>query len=469
MKAFMDEDFLLQTETARDLFHNAAEDMPIVDFHNHLNPQEIWEDKCYSNLTEVWLSGDHYKWRAMRANGVPEALITGDGDPYEKFLAWADTIQNCIGNPLYHWTHLELQRYFGVNTPLSPATAKAIWDECNAKLQSPAYSVQNLLRMQKVEVLCTTDDPVDNLEWHQKLAAKKDEIGFSVCPSFRPGKVLDIEDAGFSAYMTRLAEVSGTDTASLSGLLEALQKRLDFFVENGCRGTDHSLEKDFFLPASAEQVEAIYKKSLRGETLSLEEGAMYRGFLLTKLGEMYAEHGLVMQFHIGAIRNNSSRIHAKLGVDVGCDSENDFSYAPQLSGLLDAMDRENHLPRTVLYYLNPKDASMLATMAGNYQGNEAHIRGKLQLGSAWWFCDHKNGMEYQMDTLADVGLISTFIGMLTDSRSFLSFPRHEYFRRILCNKIANWVENGEYPNDTAYLHQLVRNICHDNAMQFFGF
>lgn len=373
------------------------------------------------------------------------------------------------GTPLYHWTHLELQRYFGVKTPLSPATAKAIWDECNEKLQSPAYSVRNLLRMQKVEVLCTTDDPADDLKWHQKLAEKKDEIGFAVCPSFRPGKVLDIEDAGFAAYINTLSRVSGIDTASLSGLLSALENRLDFFVKNGCRGTDHSVEKDFYLPASQEQVSEIYTKALQGNALCAEEGAMYRGFLLTKLGELYAARGLVMQFHIGAIRNNSSRIHEKLGVDVGCDSENDFSYASQLSGLLNAMDRENHLPRTILYYLNPKDASMLATMAGNYQGNEEHIRGKLQLGSAWWFCDHKNGMEYQMDTLADVGLISSFVGMLTDSRSFLSFPRHEYFRRILCNKIASWVENGEYPNDREYLHQLARNICHDNAATFFGF
>ncbi len=469
MKAFMDQDFLLETQTAQALFHTAAKDLPIIDFHNHLNPKEIWEDRCYDDLTQVWLSGDHYKWRAMRANGICEDLITGDGDPYEKFLAWADTVQNCIGNPLYHWTHLELQRYFGIHTPLSPATAKEIWEKCNEKLRSPAYSVQNLLRMQHVEILCTTDDPADSLEWHQKLATRRDAIGFRVLPSFRPGNALDIEKSGFSGYVSLLKEITGIDTCCLSGLLGALEKRLDFFIQQGCRVTDHSLEKKFFLPASEEKIEEIYRRALRMEAITEDEGAMYRGYLLTKLGELYAKRGLVMQLHIGAIRNNSSRLYEKLGADIGCDSQNDFSYAPQLSCLFNAMDQHDLLPRTILYYLNPKDAAMLATMAGNYQGNAQQIRGKVQLGSAWWFCDHKNGMEQQMDTLADVGLLSTFVGMLTDSRSFLSFPRHEYFRRILCNKIGTWVENGEYPYDPAYLEKLVQDICHDNAKTFFQF
>lgn len=323
--------------------------------------------------------------------------------------------------------------------------------------------------MQNVEILCTTDDPADNLEWHQKLAKEKEQIGFLVLPSFRPGNALDIEKRGFSDYISLLKEITGIDTSSFSGLLNALEKRLDFFIKCGCCVTDHSLEKKFFLPASKEQIEQIYIRALNKKAITEDEGAMYRGYLLTRLGEFYAKRNLVMQLHIGAIRNNSSRMYEKLGVDIGCDSQNDFSYADQLSGLLNAMDQKNHLPRTILYYLNPKDAAMLSTMAGNYQGNEEQIRGKIQLGSAWWFCDHKNGMEQQMDTLSDTGLISTFVGMLTDSRSFLSFPRHEYFRRILCNKIGNWVENGEYPNDPAYLKQLVQNICHDNAKQFFQF
>ena len=469
MKKFMDENFLLSTETAQKLFHETAEKLPIIDFHNHLDPKAIYENRCYHDLTEVWLSGDHYKWRAMRANGVPEELITGDGDPYEKFLAWADTIQNSIGNPLYHWTHLELQRYFGITTPLSPSTAKEIWDEAKEKLQTPAYSVQNLLRMQNVSVLCTTDDPIDTLEWHKKLAESKDTVGFSVCPSFRPGKILDIESPDFSTYVSHLSKVSGIGTLSLTGLCLALENRLDYFVANGCRVTDHSLEKDFFKFASLEEIEYIYKKAISGAPISENEGAKFRGFILVKLGKMYADRGLVMQLHIGAIRNNSTRMFNKLGADTGFDSETDFNYAPQLSQLLDKMDMKDNLPKIILYYLNPKDASMLATMAGNYQSNSQGIRGKVQLGSAWWFCDNKNGMEYQMDTLADIGLISTFVGMLTDSRSFLSFPRHEYFRRILCNKIGSWVENGEYPDDEEYLSKLVAGICHDNAEKFFNF
>ena len=469
MKAFMDKDFLLDTDTARELFHETACQLPVIDFHNHLNPREIYENKCYQNLTEAWLQSDHYKWRAMRANGIPEELITGNADPYEKFLAWADTVQNCIGNPLYHWTHMELQRYFNITTPLSPDTAEEIWNQCNALLHTPQYSVQNLLGMQNAEILCTTDDPADDLNWHEKLAEHQKEIGFSVLPTFRPGKALEIESEHFQDYIHLLSEISGTDTSTFSGLLEALEKRLDYFISHGCRVTDHSLETDFYIPASEFQINTIYQKVLSGQAPTAEEAAMYKGYLLTKLGIFYSDRSLVMQLHIGAIRNNSSRIYHKSGPDMGCDSQNDFNYAAQLSGLLDAMDRVNRLPRTILYYLNPKDAAMLATMAGNYQGNDSRIRGKVQLGSAWWFCDHKNGMKYQMDTLADVGLLSAFVGMLTDSRSFLSFPRHEYFRRILCSKIGAWVENGEYPYDRTYLHQLVRNICHDNAAHYFGF
>lgn len=465
MKPFIHDDFILTTDTARRLFHESAEPMPIIDFHNHLNPQEIYEDRCYDNIAQVWLGGDHYKWRVMRANGIPEELITGDGDPHEKFLAYADTVQNCIGNPIYHWTHLELKRYFGIDETLSPATAEAIWEKCNETLKQPTHSVRNLLRMQKVEVLCTTDDPADTLEWHKKLA--QEDLGFVVLPTFRPGNALDIMKPGFPAYMDRLGKAAGMTIETFDDLLNAMNARLDFFVENGCRVTDHSLETDFFRPTTAEKVEEIFRKALAGTAPTEEEAAMYQGYLLTKLGEAYADRNLAMQLHIGAIRNNSTRLYKKLGVDIGCDSLADFNYAPQLSALLDAMDSTDHLPRTVLYYLNPKDAAMLAAMAGNYQSNSDKIRGKVQLGTAWWFCDHKHGMEYQMDSLADVGLISAFIGMLTDSRSFLSFPRHEYFRRILCNKIGTWVEDGEYPADMEYLGKLVKNICYQNAKDYF--
>ena len=465
MNTIIHDDFLLKTETAKELFHQSAKTAPIIDFHNHLNPQDIYEDRCYDNLSEVWLGGDHYKWRAMRANGVPEELITGDGDPYKKFLAWADTIQNCIGNPLYHWTHLELKRYFGIDDALTPETAPAIWEKCNVLLKTPEYSIRNLLKMQNVEVLCTTDDPIDDLKWHKKLAEEGFEI--QVLPTFRPGRALDIEKNDFANYIALLGERTDLEMHSLNDVLQALKKCLTYFIEAGCRVTDHSLESDFFLPASYEEADHIYQKRMRGETLSLEETTKYRGFILTELGREYSRNNLVMQFHIGAIRNNSLRMFQHLGADTGFDSLNDFNYAPQLSALLNAMDLTEELPKTVLYYLNPKDADMLATMAGNYQSNTQNIRGKVQLGSAWWFCDHKRGMERQMNALADTGLISTFIGMLTDSRSFLSFPRHEYFRRILCNLIGSWVEDGEYPADMPYLNTLIRNICYTNAKQYF--
>lgn len=465
MRTIIHDDFILKNETARALYHQSAESLPIIDFHNHLNPQEIYEDRCYDNLAEVWLGGDHYKWRAMRANGVPEELITGDGDPYEKFLAWADTVQNCIGNPLYHWTHLELKRYFGIDDVLTPETAPAIWEKCNALLKTPEYSIRNLLKMQNVEVLCTTDDPIDDLKWHKKLAEEGFEI--QVLPTFRPGCALDIEKDDFADYIAQLGERTDLEIHSLDDVLQALKKCLAYFIEAGCRVTDHSLESDFFLPASLEEADYIYQKRMSGETLSLEETAKYRGFVLTELGREYSRNNLVMQLHIGAIRNNSLRMFQHLGDDTGFDSLNDFNYAPQLSALLNAMDLTEELPKTVLYYLNSKDADMLAAMAGNYQSNTQNIRGKVQLGSAWWFCDHKRGMERQMNALADTGLISTFIGMLTDSRSFLSFPRHEYFRRILCNLIGSWVEDGEYPADMPYLNTLVQNICYTNAKQYF--
>lgn len=467
MKPFLDEDFLLETETGKRLYHEYAEYLPIIDFHNHLNPKEIYEDRCYDNLTQVWLGGDHYKWRIMRAMGISEELITGNGDEYQRFLAWAETIQNAIGNPLYHWTHLELLRYFGIHTPLTPDSAGKIWREANEKLRKPEYSVRGLLRMQKAEVLCTTDDPTDTLEYHKKL--KEEGFEIAVLPTFRPEKAIGIEKEGFADYMKKLGDSCGMELETATDILAALEKRLDYFVEAGCRVSDHSLENSFYLPASEEEVTGIYRKRLAGDVLSESECAKYHGFLLTGLGRAYAKRGLVMQLHIGALRNNSTRLFKGLGPDVGVDGMGDFCYAPQLSALLDAMDKTNELPKTVLYYLNPKDVEMLAAMAGCFQGNESGIKGKIQLGSAWWFGDHKPGMERQMEVLANIGMLSTFIGMLTDSRSFLSFPRHEYFRRILCNLIGKWVENGEYPADEKFLGTLVENICVKNAREYFGF
>lgn len=466
MQSFINDNFILPTATSRELYHAHASNMPIIDFHNHLNPQDIYEDRHYDNLSQLWLGGDHYKWRAMRANGIPEELVTGNSDPYEKFLAWADTVKNCIGNPLYHWTHLELKRYFDIDLTLSPDTAKEIWNACNALLKTPEYSVRGLLKMQNVEVLCTTDDPADDLKWHKKI--KEKGIGIKVLPSFRPGRALDISDKDFPSYISHLGIVSGVDMYDLKSVILALNIRLQYFIENGCRTTDHSLEGDFYQTADYGQANAVYQKRLNGSSLSRNEQAMYQGYLLTELGKMYAQQSLTMQLHIGAIRNNSSRLFQIIGADAGFDSLHDFHYAPQLAALLDSMDQTNELPRTILYYLNPKDAEMLATMAGNFQSNTEGIRGKIQLGSAWWFCDHKHGIEHQLQTLSDVGLLSSFIGMLTDSRSFLSFPRHEYFRRILCGKIGALIENGEYPNNMEYLGMLIENICYYNAKLYFN-
>ena len=471
MKSIITDTFLLQNDVAEELYHEHAAKVPIIDYHNHLNPQEIYEDRQYENMTAVWLGGDHYKWRAMRALGYPEELVTGKNSDqdYKRFLAYADTVQNALGNPLYHWTHLELKRYFDIDEAFSPESAEEIWKACNEKLGTPEFSTQNLLRMQNVQVLCTTDDPVDDLKWHKLIKENVNDI--SVRPSFRPGNVLDIEKAGFNDYIKKLSEVSGVEISDIETLLEALRIRLEYFIENGCRVTDHSLENDFYRTTSKEEVDKIFKNRLAEKDggITLDEAAAFRGYVITELGKMYADRGLAMQLHIGAIRNNSTRMFNMLGADTGLDSINDFNYAPQLSALLNSMDMTDQLPRTILYYLNPKDAAMLMTMAGNFQGNSSGIRGKVQLGSAWWFNDHKSGMEQQMQALSDNGLLSVFVGMLTDSRSFLSFPRHEYFRRILCNMVGRLVEEGQYPRDMEFLGKMIENHTYYNAREYFGF
>ena len=463
MKNFMDSDFLLQTDTAKMLYHDAAETMPIFDYHNHLNQKAILEDSQMDNLTQVWLGGDHYKWRSMRAMGVPEELITGNGSDYDKFLAWARTIENSIGNPLYHWTHLELQRYFGITAPLSEATAKQIWDSANEQMRSKEFSVRNLILRQNVKYMCTTDDPADDLEAHKAL--KNENFGCTVLPTFRPEKAMAIEKPGYADYIAKLSEVSGVDIKNVDDLMKALEKRMDYFISVGCVVTDHSLEGCFYQPATVEDVDRVMKKRLEGEELTAAECGMYKGYVMIALGKMYARKNIVMQLHIGALRNNSSRQLAAIGVDSGFDSMDDIKYASYLSTMLNEMDKENLLPKTVLYSLNPNDNEMLASMAGNFQGGG--IRGKMQFGTAWWFNDHKPGMEAQLTVLSSIGLLSPFIGMLTDSRSFLSFPRHEYFRRILCNVVGNWVENGEYPNHPDFLKEMINNISYNNAYNYF--
>lgn len=463
MKPFMDADFLLQTDTAKTLYHEAAEKMPIFDYHNHLNPQEILEDRQMENLTRVWLGGDHYKWRAMRAMGFSEDLITGNADDYDKYLAFAETIENAIGNPLYHWTHLELQRYFGITTPLSRAAAKEIWDEANAKLQTKEFTVRNLILNQHVSHLCTTDDPADDLHCH--LALQKEDFACRVLPSFRPDRAVHLEKPDFPEYVEKLATAAGRTIASAEDMVRALSCRLDFFLSAGCVVSDHSLEGCFYVPCTAAEANAVFKNRMNGGALTEKELGMYKGFLLTNLGRLYHKHNIAMQLHIKALRNNSKRMFRALGADTGFDSMNDFAFAPMLGAFLNDMDEDDALPKTVLYSLNPGDNPMLASMAGNFAA--PGIRSKVQFGTAWWFNDHKYGMKSQLATLSSIGMLSTFIGMLTDSRSFLSFPRHEYFRRILCNQIGNRVENGEYPANLEFLKEMVENISYNNAVSYF--
>lgn len=464
---FIKEDFLLRNKISYDLYNNFAKDMPIIDFHNHLDSREIYEDRIYNDLYEVWLEKDHYKWRAMRTYGIDESYITGDKDNYEKFLAWAETIENSIGNPLYHWTHLELKRYFNIEEELNSKTAKDIWDKCNELIKLQEYSVRNLLKIQKVEVLCTTDDPIDDLFYHKKL--KEEGFEIKVLPTFRPEKVLKIETDNYIDYIKGLEEKTNTKINSIDDLLNSLEIRLKYFISLGCKVSDHSIEDNFKARVSIDEINEILINRLNRKAISKEDQEKYKGYILKELGKLYSKYDLVMQLHIGALRNNSTRLYKNLGQDCGIDSISDLNYSKNLSELLDEMDITNELPKVILYYLNPKDAEMLATMIGNFQSNSKGIKGKLQLGAAWWFCDNKKGIENQLETLALMGLLSTFVGMLTDSRSFLSFTRHEYFRRILCNKIGSIVNEGEFPLDMKYLEKLIKNICYYNSKNYFDF
>ena len=465
MKPFMDADFLLQTDTAKTLYHEAAEKMLIFDYHNHLNPQEILEDRQMENLTRVWLGGDHYKWRAMRAMGFSEDLITGNADDYDKYLAFAETIENAIGNPLYHWTHLELQRYFGITTPLSRAAAKEIWDEANAKLQTKEFTVRNLIPNQHVSHLCTTDDPADDLHCH--LALQKEDFACRVLPSFRPDRAVHLEKPDFPEYVEKLAAAAGRTIASAEDMVRALSCRLDFFLSAGCVVSDHSLEGCFYVPCTAAEANDVFEKRMNGGVLTEKELGMYKGFLLTNLGRLYHKHNIAMQLHIKALRNNSKRMFRALGADTGFDSIGDCAPVSTLAEFLNALCETDELPKTILYSLNPHDNEAIDCIMGCFQDSTAVS--KLQHGSAWWFNDHKNGMQNQLLSLAASGNLSGFVGMLTDSRSFISYTRHEYFRRILCNLLGELVENGEFPDDLATLKEIVKDISYRNAVRYFGF
>lgn len=465
-KRFMGKHFLLSNDTAKRLYHDYAKQMPIIDYHCHLSPQEIYENRTYRNLAEVWLGGDHYKWRAMRANGVEEQYVTGDADDYEKFLAFARTLPMAIGNPLYHWSHLELQRYFGIEETLDERTAPAIWAKANALLQGEGFGARDFIAKSNVEVVCTTDDPADSLEYHLKLKADS-SFRTKVLPSFRPDKALELNRPGFTDWIARLEQASGLTAGSYDELLAALESRVAFFHEAGCRVSDHALDYVPYAETTKEEAAAAFAKALGGERTTEEEERKYKTFTLVFLGKLYAERGWVMQYHMNAMRGNNTRMLGQLGPDTGFDSIGDPLIAQPLSRLLDALDREDALPKTVLYSLHPGHNPIVAAMIGNFQGGG--VPGKMQFGSAWWFNDTKEGMIAQLKTLADFGLIGRFVGMLTDSRSFLSYTRHEYFRRILCNLIGEWAENGEVPNDLELLGSIVQNVSYRNAKDYFGF
>ncbi len=463
---FLIENFLLQTEASRRLYFDYAEQMPVIDYHNHLSPADIATDKIFPNLTQAWLNGDHYKWRAMRANGVSEDYCTGAQPDEEKFKQWAATVPYTIRNPLFHWTHLELKRYFDVDELLTPETAASVYRHCNERLQEPGSSVRGLLQKMRVKVLCTTDDPVDSLGFHRQIAV--DSIGIQVLPAFRPDKAMAVENtAAFNAYVAQLEQVADVSIGNFRDFLDALKKRHDFFAEMGARVSDHGLEEMYAEEYTEQEISGIFDRIRRGALLEVPDIRKFKSAMLVHFGIWDWEKNWTQQFHLGPLRNNNSRMFRQMGADTGWDSIGDLPQGRALSKFLDRLDSGNQLAKTILYNVNPADNELFATMVGNF--NDGSVAGKVQWGSGWWFLDQKDGMERQINALSNMGLLSRFVGMLTDSRSFLSFPRHEYFRRILCNLIGRDMENGEIPMDYAWIGGIVEDICYHNARKYFGF
>ena len=467
MKKFIDENFLLQSETAQLLYHEYAADLQIIDYHNHLSPQQIADNINFQNLTQAWLYGDHYKWRAMRTNAISEDYCTGNQSDYKKFEAWATTVPYTLRNPLYHWTHLELKRYFNIDKILSPATAQEIYDEASEKLRSPEYSVQNLLNDRRVQYLCTTDDPIDNLEYHIRMN-NDPNLNTGVFPAFRPDKAMNVDDAVvFNEYVARVEVVTNISISSYTGYLTALKDRHDFFHSNNCKISDHGLEQIYAEDYTETEINAIFSKIRAGNDLTLLENHKFKSAMLIEFAKWDHEKDWVQQYHLGALRNNNKRKLLTLGPDTGWDSIGDFSQAKALAKFLSKLDETNQLGKTILYNLNPADNEVMASMIGNFNDGESNA--KVQFGSAWWFLDQKDGMVKQINALSNMGLLSKFVGMLTDSRSFLSYPRHEYFRRILCNLFGQEIENGELPHDIEWTGKIITDICYTNAAEYFKF
>jgi glucuronate isomerase len=466
MRSFITEDFLLKSDFAKRLYHDYAKALPIIDYHCHLSPAELANNRKFENITSIWLEGDHYKWRAMRTLGIKEEYITGNRTAQEKFDQWAFTVPYTLRNPLYHWTHLELKQYFNIDLMLNPDTAKEIFNNASAQLQEDSFSARGLVKKMNVEVICTTDDPVDSLEHHQKI--KADNFSVDIRPAFRPDKAYAVESSSYTSYLKSLSNASGVEINSFESLLNALSKRIDYFHANGCRLSDHGLENLYFPPTDiAFNSETLFKKISDNKTLSATEVQYFKYSVLIELGRMYHTKGWTQQYHLGALRNTNSRMLSILGPDTGFDSIGDFSQATAIAKFLNQLDSTNQLAKTILYNLNPSDNEVMGTMIGNF--NDGSSKGKIQFGSAWWFLDQKDGMEKQINSLSNLGLLSCFIGMLTDSRSFMSYPRHEYFRRVLCNLIGNDVENGELPQDEKWLGKIVSDICYHNAKSYFNF
>ena len=465
MKNFLDEHFLLNTKTAQTLYHQYAKDMPVIDYHCHLLPAQIASDHQFQNITEAWLYGDHYKWRAMRTNGVDESYATGAKSDLEKFQQWAATVPYTLRNPLYHWTHLELQRYFGITDVLSPKNANEVFEKASALLQTPAFSVRNLLRKMNVALVCTTDDPLDDLAFHHQM--KNEGFEIPILPAFRPDNAMNVSDPeNFNKYIQKLQTVTGISIASFDDYLYALQSRHDYFAEAGCSVSDHGLEEIYAEDFTGSEIDAIFNKIHGGKSLNEIEQRKFKSAMLIHFAEWDHEKSWVQQFHLGALRNNNARMLNQLGPDTGWDSIGDFSQGKALAKFLGKLDTENKLAKTIIYNLNPADNELMATMVGNF--NDGSVAGKVQYGSAWWFLDQKDGMVKQMNALSNMGLLSKFVGMLTDSRSFLSFPRHEYFRRILCNLFGEEIENGEMPNDIEWVGNIIQDICYRNVRNYFN-